>query len=441
MSKPSAEAPGKRPHVSASQIQTYRLCKRKWGIGKIDGIREPGSKYTEFGTKLHKVAEDYLGEGIPPDPDDPIAKIALAGKRFWPEPKTSEVEKYFKWEDGKLTVVGYIDVYRDDPASTLVLDHKSTGDFRWIKSPTTLQTDVQAMTYAYMGLLSRPTWPNGPQVDLQWIYYLRSRPQARKVQLRVLPEEQHASATRDKGVRPEHFGCVTPEHVSDQWQRIYQDGIEMTQLRLSGEKGASLEPDFAGCSAFGGCFYREKQCKPKPIDYLRSAMTQQSIADQMSAMKDRLNKKNAKKEDAAEKPEDKPKAPSVSGQSASQRAAGMKAKLQASKDKPALSVVTGGKSDSEAPPVADSEAPPVAESAASPKSVSKKAAAAAAKKAKPAINPPEAPQGIAALTPQQVQAWETARAMLCEQIRAGVEPDATKVASVIDSIALTIKGL
>ncbi len=423
MPTPNAAQAGKRPHVSASQIETFRLCNRKWGIDKIDKVPQPGSKYTEFGTALHKVAEDYLRDGKPPEPADPVAKIALAGKRYWPDPGTAEVEKYFRWDDGSLTVVGYMDIYQERAASTVVTDHKSTGDFRWIKAPDQLARNVQANIYAYMALVGREWGDLPPQLDLQWIYYLRSRPQSRKVQLRVLEDPAaFDDMPPDKGVRPEHYGYVTAAHVLEQWDSIYQDGLRMTQLRMSGAKGVELEPNFSGCSAYGGCPYREQQCRPTSADYLRSAMEQQSIADKMAKMKARLKtEKKAPEEAPAAQAQPAPQ------QSSDERAAAMKAKLSKSPSKeeakkPALSVVEGGQ------PAQPKPEPKKARKAASPK--------------KAPVNPPEAPVVVAAtMSPVQAQAWALAAVLLKEQVASGQKPNAKAVVEEIHIIAKAISEL
>ncbi len=423
MPTPNAAQPGERPHVSASQIETFRLCNRKWGIDKIDKVPQPGSKYTEFGTALHKVAEDYLRDGKPPEPTDPVAKIALAGKRYWPDPGTAEIEKYFRWDDGSLTVLGYMDIYQERARTTLVADHKSTGDFRWIKAPAELGRNVQANIYAYMALVGREWGDLLPQLDLQWIYYLRSRPQSRKVQLRVLKDPaDFDDMAPDKGVRPEHYGYVTVDHVLEQWESVYRDGLKMTQLRMSGAKGVELEPNFSGCSAYGGCPYREQQCRPTSADYLRSAMEQQSIADKMAKMKARL--KTEKKT-----PEETPaaQAPAAPQQSSDERAAAMKAKLSKSPPKedvkkPALSVVEGGQ------PAQPKPEPKKARKAASPK--------------KAPVNPPEAPVVVAAtMSPVQAQAWALAAVLLKEQVATGQKPNAKAVAQEIQLIAKAISEL
>jgi len=419
MTTPPATAQGERPHISASHVETFRLCNRKWGIDKIDKVPQPGSKYTQFGTDLHKIAEDYLRDGKPPEPTDPIAKIALAGKRYWPQPGTAEVEKFFRWDDGKLTVLGYMDIYQERAASTLVADHKSTGDFRWIKAPDQLSRNVQANIYAYMALVGREWGDTPPQLDLQWIYYLRSRPQSRKVQLRVLQDGSDFDALpADKGVRPEHYGYVTVDHVLEQWEGIYEDGRKMTELRMSGAKGVELEPNFAGCSAYGGCPYREKQCRPTSADYLRSAMEQQSIADKMAKMKARLKSDSKPAEEVAAAA---PAAP----QSSDERAAAMKAKLSKGKAeaaKPALSVVDGGSEKVEKP---------------APKKVAKKAAA-----PKKSVNPPEAPEVTpTTLSPLQGRAWDLATILLKEQVATGQKLNAKVIAEELQALAEVIKGL
>ncbi len=48
--------------VSQSQIKTKRLCFRKWGFQKIDGIDEPAGAGALFGGESHTWLEQHFGK-------------------------------------------------------------------------------------------------------------------------------------------------------------------------------------------------------------------------------------------------------------------------------------------------------------------------------------------------------------------------------------------
>jgi len=45
---------------SATQHETFELCKRKWWLGSVRGLKQPTTKSQAFGTVLHGVCERYL---------------------------------------------------------------------------------------------------------------------------------------------------------------------------------------------------------------------------------------------------------------------------------------------------------------------------------------------------------------------------------------------
>jgi len=46
--------------LSASQIQTFTECQRKWAWRVLDGVEEPPNKAAELGGQVHAELEKYL---------------------------------------------------------------------------------------------------------------------------------------------------------------------------------------------------------------------------------------------------------------------------------------------------------------------------------------------------------------------------------------------
>src|SRR5690606_9016115 len=54
---------------SASQIETFKLCQRKWGFRTIEGIKA-SNRFAEAGTAYHDLIEPWLLHGTPLPADD-----------------------------------------------------------------------------------------------------------------------------------------------------------------------------------------------------------------------------------------------------------------------------------------------------------------------------------------------------------------------------------
>lgn len=157
--------------VSASQIDLFRKCPRKWAWAYIEGFREEPTESTELGGRVHKILEGYLRDGTKIDGTTHEGSIAQAGLPFLPEPGTGLVEEYFRIPSGEVILHGYIDWH-----GSYVLDHKTTSDFRWAKTPEDLSSDTQSILYGSWALGS------AAEISARWLYYrTKGKPQARPV--------------------------------------------------------------------------------------------------------------------------------------------------------------------------------------------------------------------------------------------------------------------
>src|SRR5690606_34779341 len=157
---------------------TFLDCPRKWAWKYLEKIPEVPNHSAQLGTRIHTVLEKWLQEGIYPDTQEVLilqtpqgpkeyspGQIAQAGLHLLPPPGVAHVEGLFHMESRESSWKGYRDArfiedttgqaWAPDPIvaqlpghTPVVMDHKSTSDFRWMKSEDVLATDVQAVLYA-----------------------------------------------------------------------------------------------------------------------------------------------------------------------------------------------------------------------------------------------------------------------------------------------------
>src|SRR5579859_5849689 len=67
MTRSSAPAviDGQLRHVSASQIETFEDCPRRWYLDKVLGLAMPPSAAQARGVAIHKELEDWYEDGTP----------------------------------------------------------------------------------------------------------------------------------------------------------------------------------------------------------------------------------------------------------------------------------------------------------------------------------------------------------------------------------------
>ena len=248
---PNIIAKKAKHYYSPSQIQTYDLCPRKWGWTYIEGFRSPSTASQQLGTNVHKVLERWLGEGVAPDTHTREGKIATAGLGLLPLPSPDvKVEGYFAFELEGLNFRGYKDLrYVDEDGAVVVLDHKTTSDFKWALTEDDLPVNPQALIYAKDEIDRNDL----DSVRLRWIYYLttRNRERAREVQVEM-----------------------TREEVNHAMRPIVDTAHEMEHLRLTvlGAKDLPISPD--ACAAYGGCEHADR-CKLTTKQRMRAIMVQE----------------------------------------------------------------------------------------------------------------------------------------------------------------------
>lgn len=251
----------KRVQFSASQVDLFRTCPRKWYLQYVCGVRTPASPSQALGTAIHSEFEGYLISGQWPGKDKAAVAAAQAAVKNLPKPgKDLAVEAGFVIPLGTTatdgtpqTMIGFVDLAHGRAAAEgklTVRDHKTTKDYVWNKTEAELRHNVQANVYAFWGY-GLPKWPI----------------------LFPVPPTEEWRALWEEGVETVEFGhhyvktqgqkgstvVATPmpwEKVAAEWTRIKADIEAMTELAATGGDDPLLvagEPK--SCSAYGGCYF------------------------------------------------------------------------------------------------------------------------------------------------------------------------------------------
>lgn len=253
----------KRPlvHVSASQIKTYRRCKRKWFWEKIRGFRSPDTRATLLGKHVHSLLEHYLEHGKVPthlfEQRFPEAwDIALPGLENLPPPPIPKryIERAFLLTCFRVPAYGFIDLL--EPDQNLVTDHKTTSDLKyafgqgnpekpWHKPAELLLSDPQALLYCAVAPHLFTRGPDAEYLDLpvttveranlgetafRHVYY-RTRGAPRSVQTEVR---------------------LTGEDLGSGLDKI-DSTINAMVVDATRPQAADIQPNLSACKDYGGC--------------------------------------------------------------------------------------------------------------------------------------------------------------------------------------------
>lgn len=246
--------------LSASQIQIYTDCKRKWAWRYLEKLRPPPHPTAALGSRVHEILELWGREGTAPDLAEVFVtldgrkhrpgRIAACGLGEIPRPEENETEKKIEIDFGWATFVGYIDSY----APGVVYDYKTTSDFRWAKTEQDLKNDIQAAIYAAYALNDREF------VQLHWVYF----------RTRGAPKTKTVSVS------------YTKKDLKKNLERIKPIALEILERYKENPSAISLEPNTDQCDAYGGCPYRNN-CGLTPTERLKGKMTQQTLREKMRA--------------------------------------------------------------------------------------------------------------------------------------------------------------
>lgn len=229
---------------SASSLDLWlNQCKRKWGFRYIDRIEVPPNPSAERGVTAHTSLAGYLN-GSPAD----LPAWLRVGLPHLPAPNTPgmTVEGEFTFELRGHRFIGYKDAELLDRDPPLVIDHKTTRNFRYAKKPDDLRNDIQASLYAADAMVRA----KAPAADLLWLYYRAdpdAQPEARPITVRLTRAD----------VEPVLERCVA---AADDITQLLSLGVTSRDLPAN---GAIPDPDTGRtmCEAFGGCPFKDV-CNP-----------------------------------------------------------------------------------------------------------------------------------------------------------------------------------
>lgn len=266
---------GEVQYWSASSLQVGESCLRKWYFEKVERRKPPQTTAQTIGVELHAQNEAFLRTGA-----NGLGSLAMRGKHMLPAPGPdllvehdlvipldAELVARDAEQEGRqgladkiraactladaplkidgVPVVGYVDLMHargvnqgasdpseamDPPGTVEVVDWKTTGNAKYIKSPLEVSRTIQMTSY---GMWVLGQFQDCTGVRLSHGYYVTSGGELpRKVSLRVLPET-----------------------LRSQW-----DGVRALAGTLSTVAAASSAQDVPGnqdaCDAFGGCPHR-----------------------------------------------------------------------------------------------------------------------------------------------------------------------------------------
>lgn len=251
------------PWRTASKIETFELCPRKWAWASIEGLKRKDTESSALGDAIHGQLEAWLREGRALDLTTPAGQIALSGVHLLPKPRTPglDVEAWYGLQVGGHRFRGKKDWQRLGLPVPEVGDHKSTKKTLYVKSADDLRTDVQAALYAADAMHRT----GAHACDLVWVYYLTKGPRrAKRVHLRV---------TRDD-VRPVLARAVA---VAD----------AMAAAEAKNLRALDLPPNPNACDAFGGCDFKEQCGEFSPAERIEGLMAQGDVNDWIAKMQAR----------------------------------------------------------------------------------------------------------------------------------------------------------
>lgn len=241
----------KKPRLktSATQINEFLTCKRRWVASYVLGIKQPQTEAMAFGETGHKYLENYMKYGTPPDAEKPwqftkesrIRYPGLSAKkaiRHIPKPGTARAEHGFSFIINGIEFIGYIDLeYFDEHKNIYLTDYKFVSSYQSALDSDSLQANVQATIYAAKAIFEHKV----ENINLKWVYILSTKnPSARTI-----------------------TSGLTKKQTSDQLKKLLDICEEMIELRnnIKQEKHSDIEilnkiqPTIESCSRYGGCYY------------------------------------------------------------------------------------------------------------------------------------------------------------------------------------------
>ncbi len=292
--------------ISASQITKFGIpdengdptgCERQWGWKYLTGLPDPSGPAAALGTECDDTQlQPYLRDATPIDftRESGSGYIVAPGLAYLPKPKSPDIQlqKHFvipspTWAGEKhsgLAYQGYLDLWCPDgrqmpelafdpkqfgPSGTqaledgtippVVVDFKTTGNWKYAKNVAALAVDVQAQLYATWAMY----FTGARVVDLVWVYFAtKGKRQSKRTHLRV-----------------------RASHVAEQFNRMNETALRMHAIKESGLHPLDLIPNPSICEKYPGnpCPYVHK-CNLSPGQIIDAKAAQHWARQETSDM-------------------------------------------------------------------------------------------------------------------------------------------------------------
>lgn len=237
-----------RPLLSASQLNTFRDCQRRWAFEYVWQLPREANEAALLGRAVHDLLERWSRHGTPPDRSTREGLIALKMLKGLPPPGVGEPERQFYLTTPRHAYVGFIDlVYWSSELGAVIVDHKTTSDLKWAKTAEILSMDAQALIYAAAACVAFRV----DEVNLFWNYGTTgSKPRTLEVHTKLrLPQ------------------------IRKGFESIERDTDTIVELQQKRVHPFSLPPTVDSCEKYGGCPHRER-CALTLEEKVKAMMTQ-----------------------------------------------------------------------------------------------------------------------------------------------------------------------
>lgn len=220
-------------HVSPSQINTYRRCKKRWWYEKILRLSRSSSFQQNAGTGIHKELETYFDTKGACVQMSKAASAALehlppTDAGFLTEAELTDPDLYVNG----VKFTGFVDLIGQRGDTVEIYDYKTCSSWRYCQTKDELRTDVQQGSYAKWATLR---FPEATKIRVALVYIRRDSSKVRVVAVDLERSDIDAIWT---GVAETVDLMKQTAAVSD------EDAVE-TNVDACG--------DYGGCPFFGRC--------------------------------------------------------------------------------------------------------------------------------------------------------------------------------------------
>lgn len=254
---PPAVVDGVLQRISATQVQSFQLCPRRWWFTRVGGLEDPGGDAADKGKASHDRIERYLKTGV-----NTLVGFELHMMRFMPPVMHPGVgaEMPVALKIAGVPLVGKIDAFNatdewvdneginhpmpDDQVE--VVDWKTTSSLKWAKTAEQLKKTVQMVVY---GLIAFDL--------LSWLKTVRL---------------SHGIGVRGSSTALKVSSVATKKELDDfAATNIIPSVISMKQR--AGEKTFNtVEPNYESCYAFHKPCPFLSHCKPSALSAFKAMM-------------------------------------------------------------------------------------------------------------------------------------------------------------------------